>query len=556
MKSTYKYILLLLTLAVMSTACNEEKFLEEIPLDFYSPENSFVTFDNFESAVVDLYAQMRDLRFNASDNSKAHMYGTDMMFDARESTTNNRFGDYNITLNPTSGMPLWHWTRLYKIVTSANTIIDRLPDGTLTADQANLIEAEARFFRAYAYRYLVHLFGGVPLLLNEVTSPQTDFARASRDAILTQIVEDAAYAAANLPGLGEVSDGRISDLVAQHLLAETYLVQQNWDQAIAAASVVINDPGTMLMTSRFGSRSGEPGDVYYDLFRVGNQNRSSGNTEAIWVAQMETDIPGGYLSSTQNAGNSLERIHVPASWTLQDPDSKPAVLGWRSDLNTGGRGVSFMQPTDFFENTLWASDFDSDIRNSEFNYIRDFFYDDPTSNWFDSSAVKYPGPNLLAQGWRWYPWLSKATTPGRHPENLYADRELGLLTSGGGSTYTDQYYLRLAETYLLRAEAYLGKGDMGSATDDLNEIRNRANATPVAPGQVTIDYILDERARELSLEEDRRITLVRTGKLVERVRLYNPHNADDIQDFHALWPIPASEIEANINGNIQQNTGY
>ncbi len=363
-------------------------------------------------------------------------------------------------------------------------------------------------------------------------------------------------AANNLPGIGEVSDGRVSNLVAQHLLAETYVTQQKWDEAIAAATVVIDDPNTALMAERFGSKAGEPGDVYYDLFRKGNQNRSSGNTEALWVAQMETDVPGGYLSSTSMTGNPLERIHAPASWTLVDPDGVPAVLGWRSNLNSGGRGVSFMQPTAFFENNLWTSDFDKDIRNSSFNYIRDFYYDDPASAWFDSSAVKYPGPNLLAQGWRWYPWLSKVTTPGQHPDALYANRELGLLTAGGGSTYTDQYYLRLAETYLLRAEAYLSKGNATSAAEDINAVRNRAKATPVDPGEVTIDYILDERARELSLEEDRRITLSRLGKLVERVRAYNSHNADDIQDYHALWPIPTSEIEANINGNLEQNLGY
>lgn len=556
MKITYKYLFILFIFGLTFAACNEDSFLEEKPLDFFSPSNSFITFANFEGAVFDLYAQLRDLRFNASDNSRAHLYGTDLMFDSRESTTNNRFGSYTVTLNPTSGMPSWHWTRLYKIVTSANTIIDRLPDGELTNEQQSLIEAEARLFRAIGYRYLVYLYGGVPLLLNEVTTPATDFVRADPDAILAQIIEDASIAASTLPGVSEVTDGRASNLVAQHLLAETYISQGNWDQAIAAASVVINDPNTALMTERFGSRASEPGDVYFDLFRVGNQNRSSGNTESIWVAQMETDVPGGFLSSTSNIGNSLERIHAPASWTLQDPDSQPAVLGWRSDLNTGGRGVSFMQPTDFFENTLWASDFDNDMRNSSFNYIRDFIYDNPASAWFDSSAVKYPGPNLLANGWRWYPWLSKVTTPGQHPDALYADPELGLLTSGGGSTYTDAYYLRLPETYLLRAEAYLGKGELELAAADINVIRNRANATPVTPGEVTIDYILDERARELSLEEDRRITLVRVGKLVERVRLYNHHNGDEIQDYHALWPIPAKEIEANINGDLRQNTGY
>jgi hypothetical protein len=208
------------------------------------------------------------------------------------------------------------------------------------------------------------------------------------------------------------------------------------------------------------------------------------------------------------------------------------------------------------EQTVWVEDFTGDIRNSKFNYVRDFKYDEPSSAWFDSSAVKYPGPNLKAESWRWYPWISKVTTPGQHPDNLYANKATGLLTNGAGSTYSDQYYMRLAETYLIRAEAYLGKGNLAKAADDINMLRNRAKAKPVLAGEVTIDYILDERARELSFEEDRRLTLARLGKVVERVRKYNDLNNSNILDHHGLWPIPAREIEANINGKLEQNPGY
>ena len=557
MKRLHQYTFLLLTLALVHTACNEEEFLREEPLDFFSPSNAFVTLNDYEAAIVDLYAQTRDYNFNAAGEASADFYGTDIMFDARESNSNNRFGNYSNTLNPTSNMVIWHWERWYKLVASSNTIIERVAESDLTEEQQRAITAEASFFRGLAYRRLVYLYGGVPLVLSEVSSAQADFTRASRTEILNQMVTDFGFAANNLPGITEVADGRVSDLVAQHYLAETHIALAQWDPAIAATTAVINDPATALMTERFGSRAGfEGGDVYFDLFRQGNQNRSGGNTEALWVAQMEVDVPGGYLSSTDRDGNTLERDHAPASWTLQDPDGEGAVLGWRSDLNVGGRGVSFMRPTSFFENELWESDFDGDLRNSPVNYVRDFIYDDPASAWFDSSAVEYPGPNLLAQSWRWYPWLSKVTTPGQHPDALYANRELGLLTAGGGSTYTDQYYLRLAETYLLRAEAYLGKGSLAEAAADINTVRARVGATPVTPGEVDIDYILDERARELSLEEDRRITLQRLNKLVERVRLYNAHNGPQIQDYHALWPIPISEIDANINADLAQNPGY
>ena len=88
-------------------------------------------------------------------------------------------------------------------------------------------------------------------------------------------------------------------------------------------------------------------------------------------------------------------------------------------------------------------------------------------------------------------------------------------TSSGSSTfsfshraYRDVYALRLAETYLLRAEAYLGAGNIAQAAEDINVVRRRAEAPPVSSAEVDIDYILDERARELHLEENRLLTLI------------------------------------------------
>jgi len=139
---------------------------------------------------------------------------------------------------------------------------------------------------------------------------------------------------------------------------------------------------------------------------------------------------------------------------------------------------------------------------------------------------------------------------------LYSNSQTYELKSGAGGTYTDQYMFRLAETYLLRAEAYLYLGDKDKAAADINVIRNRAHAKPVASANVTLDYILDERMRELGVEEKRRITLARTGKLYDRVTRCNPYYAADMKEHYALWPIPYSFIEANQGAEIQQNPGY
>ena len=131
--------------------------------------------------------------------------------------------------------------------------------------------------------------------------------------------------------------------------------------------------------------------------------------------------------------------------------------------------------------------------------------------------------------------------------------------SGGGITHKDWYALRFAETLLLRAEAYveLKKPDLAAA--DINKVRERVNATPVSTANVNIDYILDERARELFGEEWRLIILRRTGKLIERTLKYNDNPLCPgafISPFNFRWPIPQEQIDLNIGHDFPQNPGY
>jgi hypothetical protein len=545
-------------LMLFTTACDEQKFLNEVPLDFFSLENSYKTANDYERALTDLYARVREINFGIAENVNyfAHFQATDIAKHARGDA--DRFGDYNVWLVPTNSMVKFHWESWYKVISNANTIISRIETSDIADTQKQKITGEAKFFRAYAYRYLVYLFGGVPLILEEVASPRTDLTRASREAVLQQIALDAEEASRSLPSINQVVDGKVSDLVAFHLLSETYITLGRYDDAIAAATRVINHPHVQLMKNRFGARVAETDkDVYWDLFQRGNQRRSAGNTETLWLARMEPDVPGGLLVSSGGSQNCLERYAVPAGWTLTDPDGKTGMNGQgMSDYNMGGRGVSFMMNTDYYLYDLWESDWDNDIRNASHNIVRDVKYTNRASVWYDSSAVKYPSQNGKLQPWRWYPWPSKATTPADHPDELYADKANKILKATSGSTYRDMYILRLAETYLLRAEAYVLKGEKALAADDVNQVRSRSKAKAITAGEATLEFLLDERARELVYEEHRRITLHRMGLLVERVRKYNDLNRDDIKDFHDLWPIPNTDIEANKDAKIDQNPGY
>jgi len=194
------------------------------------------------------------------------------------------------------------------------------------------------------------------------------------------------------------------------------------------------------------------------------------------------------------------------------------------------------------EYTIWQSDWDNDIRNSEFNMQRRFYVNNPASSDYGNVVSPAPGDTVR----RHFVYVQKANHPHGHPQGY----------DTGGRLYSDVYAIRMAETYLLRAEAYLNKGETDKAAADINVVRSRAGATPVNAAEVDIHYILDERARELLIEEPRRLTLARLGLLDERVKMYNPVSAPTIQDFHNLWPIPQTEIDANQGAELKQNTGY
>ena len=276
MKSNIFKLFLFTVALLFSTSCKEDAFLEEVPKDFFSPENSYITETHFNSALTDLYSKVRAIQsVNGGADFYSEVLGTDLAFNGR--LDNARIGNYASAIIPQGAIPAYHWRSWYKIIANANAIIARLPKSEVTADKQKVIAAEAKLFRAWSYKQLVYLYGGVPLVLDELSAPKTDYVRASKDDILKQIVLDATEAAANLPNVAAVVDGKLSKAVANHLLAETYITLKDYDKAIAAATEVIANSSLSLMTARFGSLKGSPGDVFYDLFRVGNQNRKGGN---------------------------------------------------------------------------------------------------------------------------------------------------------------------------------------------------------------------------------------------------------------------------------------
>jgi hypothetical protein len=123
-----------------------------------------------------------------------------------------------------------------------------------------------------------------------------------------------------------------------------------------------------------------------------------------------------------------------------------------------------------------------------------------------------------------------------------------------GASYKDEIYLRLGETYLLLAEAQIMQGKTTDAAETINVLRRRANAPEISPGEVTVDFLLDERARELLFEEHRKYVLVRLNKYVDRVKAHNYLAEPYVSDQYRYLPVPQPVIDAS--PGYPQNPGY
>ncbi|WP_236980642.1 RagB/SusD family nutrient uptake outer membrane protein [Membranihabitans maritimus] len=562
-------VYLIILIAFFAFSCDEKEFLETEPIDFYTPINSYITADNYEAALMRLHTLVRNQFYSGDLQNQfpsAGMQGTDIMYLHKNLGFNSDISTFLLPTNELIYNALWR--PAYQVIFDANVIIERAATNANELTEAEKVGfiAEAKFFRGYMYKMLANLYGGVPIVLEETKAPKRDYTRASREEVYQQVVLDLTEAAKNLGDVDDVADHRINRLAAYHLLSEVYISLEQWQESIEAASMVIDHPSTALMTERFGTRANEKflipeydTDVYWDLFRQGNQNRSTGNTEAIWVLQYEWEIPGG-----GSGGPELERIFAPRAWQakIENNDGSTSPLVPQPNAFTSGRSSGFIRPTYFFFETLWKrSGYDQDLRNSSANIVRDFIIRNPASDHFgkwifkDNSPIRMESLNDTTRNM--YPWMTKSSTPGRQPDAAYLpDQTVEGALDFSHRAFRDVYAIRLAETYLLRAEAYLGSGDLSNAAEDINIIRRRSHAPEITSSEIDIDYILDERARELYLEEFRLLTLTRLGKLIERTRQYNPHNGDTYKDHNELWPIPFSEIEKNLEGELVQNPGY
>lgn len=582
-KKMARYIPVFLLTGLMS--CVD---LDPEPLSFFAPENTFMDKEGLDALLITSRKQIKWEWFG--DTFNAGYCETPLVYEYAWSDLSvigapevKEIHNLETQLTPTTKMALHlrYWDLAWNGIKYANTVISRVPKSSITNEEdKNQLLAEGYFHRAYWYYLLVHQWGDVPLVLEEVAEPKLDFNSASRMSILQQMKSDMEFAVKWLPV--NVERGCVSRAAGEHLLAKIYLSTGDFQLAVEATTRCINDYGLHLMRERFGVNASNPKlDVFNDLFQEDNISAIE-NKEAIFVVQERYGIEGNVAPK----GSNRMRNFVPY-WSngaaVKTPDGKngttydAAPYDGYEQVEELGRGIAKIRPTNYGQYALWKN-CGADLRHNE-------------NNWYDISRLTYNRP--ASKG-------GSATYFGKPVERKFVsdtmrcyfsfptvkvliykdDLNKGKAPAGG---FTDQYVFRLAETYLMRAEANYWLGNIPAATSDVNEIRKRAKAPELST--VSLDDILDERGRELYIEEHRKVELTRIAFLkaqlgkdgyslqnfseknwyYDRVmeknnffasQYFYSTNAFVMKPYHVLWPVPLTAITSNTQGRINQNIGY
>ncbi|KOH46365.1 RagB/SusD family nutrient uptake outer membrane protein [Sunxiuqinia dokdonensis] len=633
------YLIIFIGGLVLSGGCTED-FLKPDPLSFYEPTATFSTEPGLESAmaICDRHLKL----YWATDHNEMLSLGTEYIFSelmvASATDKRSMLCDVANMLTPTSETSLqnlgrtnsiWYfWKETYNGIMYANTVIQFVDavEG-LDEETKNIYKGRAYFHRAFRYMALVFQFGDVPLITKVLEVPKQNYRSTERDAILEMITKDMEFAVEHVPDQSEMSlVGMVNKGACRMLLAKCYLALGEYDKAKAQTDILIDGSAYALMQDNFGTFNdgGEPEtwpitrNVIWDLHRAENK-LIAGNTEVIM------GMPNRGADAESFVKMLTMRILYPFVFNsmLKTKDGKQALLNLRRNhpdynpeydyMRAFGRGIATFRPTYFHTHALWSVDGqmdETDLRHSSEvgNWVRmeDYRVNNKASSEFGNPVTLFDDNGNLLCGdtiRRWFdvPHYKLYLDDPVNEANISGSDGYRGATNGGNA---DWYLYRLAEAYLLRAEAkyYINESDP-TIKDDLNALRQRAGCSVLYEGSVTIGDIMNERARELYWEEWRNVELTRvslclarSGKPDEwgntyslddfdrqsgtdsqggsywyqRIVNYSMYNKGPIQidatgnsnpnytmdKKNIYWPIPYSAITSNNKGELSQNYGY
>lgn len=550
-KNIYRFFILLGLVVLF--ACSKK--LEEYNPSGLTASTLYTRAAGFESLVNAAYSYTRFWYGKEEGYSLSEM-GTDIWTNGtgdvypQLSTYNNLQGANTAALD-------LEWNNLYAAINLCNTGIAQVASvSDYTATQKTTREAELRFLRAFYNWHIVETWGGVHLSTKPTLGVVTEAYPTSVDSFYIQIFADLQFAIDNLPNAAPSDFGRASKVVAKAFMARMLLTRGRNNEAISMANDVIRNYGLSLVPR------------YVDLWNMGNLR----NREVIWSVDYSTNLANNDITTASypfghprgsNSGHLLFLMvydQVNSAILQRDiPNGRPfnrymptlALLNLFDETNDARYEGSFQ--------TVWFANRAGTVGGNPFvvgdtacfaakTVIPPAVMNSRKYTTFDVSKV-YASNGVPSQR-RFYVSLKKFKDSTR-------------LSVAEAQSARDVFVMRLAEMHLIAAEAELKIGKLDSAAFYLNIIRTRA-ALPgrvaqmqVTPAQITLDFILDERARELCGEQLRWFDLKRTGRLEARIQAMNPDAAAFVRPFHLVRPIPQSQLDAVTNKTVfRQNPGY
>lgn len=578
-----KSIILIVALVAFNIQSCKDFLKEELVSDVAGVY--YTTAAGLEDAVDGAYSYLKYVYSNERAYTLT-VFGTDTYTNGADGG-HKGFNWYDATLRADNSAlrEMFEWC--YKGVNQSNAVIGRADAVTdMDALTKKTRVAEAKFLRALYYFTIIRQWGSADLRLEEtvgavVTANKTSAVDVYAQAIIPDLEAAIIDLPATQPQYGRATKGAAQNLLGMALLTRGWLTNSNADFAAAETnfSAVIANTSYGLVAS------------HAELWDQSKQN----NKEIIFAVQNSTDVllNSGGDGVAPGEGN---RGHL---YFLMQYDNQPGMI--RDIAN--GRPFKRFRPTNYLLD-LWGAARDIDNRydqtykhvwyvngnNTAFPWTQAYLtagakkkdgtpvtqadVDNKVQRLtLGDTAIYIPGPGREAvwtaakrAATRYQVILRNDAGKGNYNEFQYAhikkfmDPLRPTIQWMEGSR--DWFVMRLADTYLLRAEARLKQGNAAGARTDVVLVRQRAafpgvdmNLPANTPAVITLDYLLDERARELDAEQCRWYDLVRTQTLVSRVNQYNPEAQNRVAQFHIRRPIIQNQLDRT-QGGYEQNCGY
>jgi starch-binding outer membrane protein, SusD/RagB family len=598
MKNSVIKIMTLIVLMTSAVSCKD--ILKEDNPSGLTAEAVFTTAPGYETLIAGAYSYQR-WWYGKEEGMGASEMGTDLWTAGSESfiATSGLVGENKpvILYSGLNGSNLnltSLWRQMYAAVNLCNRGIEIAEEnGVFKPDPKKV--AELRFLRAFYYWHIVETWGPVHFTTSSTKEPILTANKTSENVFYDLIISDLTTAADALDATS--SYGRANKYVAKAFLARAYLYRAyrtnsttDFEAARTLAKEVIASNRYTLMPN------------FKDLWSMSNEK----NSEVIWSVNYSTDLTNtsdvyndpkhllgygkdilttGGNPTTNRGSNNTHAFFIPAYDRRYIPFDN--ILMLKRDVRNGWPFVRF-KPT---KHLLSLYDRTRDERYYG-TWQTVWKVNGPVASgrlvgktpYVDTALVIDFNPTPQPTKYYTLSWDTLYNANGSSKTFLTSTAAVGnqlfpaLLkfqdstrsavgpneqANGNIQSARDVVVIRLAEMHLIAAEAAFQLGDLSDASDQVNFLRTRAALPGALPtfltsaGDITLDFILDERAREMAGEYQRWFDLKRTGRLFARVTANNPDVATGLQSHHILRPIPQQQLDAVTNkGEFAQNLGY